>query len=227
MTGAAPRRARRGAARAAAAPASDAVGRPFAEHFAGDRAAERIFLGAGVQPATPWSTRSSRTPRGWWTGARMRRYLVEALPLGKEAVAAALDDAGLAAGDVGLFAVATCTGYATPGLDIRARRPTSAWRPTCSGSWSGTWAATRRCPAWARSATTCRHRPAGRAAVLRADRPARAARRRTTAARWSSHALFGDAAAAVVLEPGRRTARAAGSGCSTSRAHRSLAPPTT
>ena len=49
----------------------------------------------------------------------MRRYVHEALPLGKQAVAAALDDAGLAAEDVGLFAVATCTGYATPGLDIR------------------------------------------------------------------------------------------------------------
>src|SRR3712207_8935710 len=49
----------------------------------------------------------------------MQRYVQEALPLGKQAVAAALDDAGLAPGEVGLFAVATCTGYATPGLDIR------------------------------------------------------------------------------------------------------------
>ena len=49
----------------------------------------------------------------------MERYVQEALPLGKQAVAGALDAAGLAPGDVGLFAVATCTGYATPGLDIR------------------------------------------------------------------------------------------------------------
>ena len=49
---------------------------------------------------------------------RMGGYVQEALPLGKEAVAGALDAAGLAPGDVGLFAVATCTGYATPGLDI-------------------------------------------------------------------------------------------------------------
>src|SRR5688572_2858262 len=56
---------------------------------------------------------------GWGTGARMERYVQEALPLGKQAVAGALDAAGLAPGDVGLFAVATCTGYATPGLDIR------------------------------------------------------------------------------------------------------------
>ena len=43
----------------------------------------------------------------------------EALPLGKDAVGGALDAAGLRAEDVGLFAVASCTGYATPGLDIR------------------------------------------------------------------------------------------------------------
>jgi hypothetical protein len=41
------------------------------------------------------------------------------MPLGKEAVAAALADAGLAPDDVGMFAVVSCTGYATPGLDIR------------------------------------------------------------------------------------------------------------
>ena len=49
----------------------------------------------------------------------MRRYRTEALPLGKEAVDAALADAGLRAEDIGLFAVVSCTGYATPGLDIR------------------------------------------------------------------------------------------------------------
>ena len=52
----------------------------------------------------------------------MRRYLVEALPLGKEAVGRALTDAGVAADDIGLFAVCSCTGYATPGLDILLAR---------------------------------------------------------------------------------------------------------
>ena len=91
----------------------------FAEHFAGDRTAERIFLGAGVATRHAAVNPVVEDASGWSTGARMRRYLVEALPLGKDAVAAALADAGLAAEDVGLFAVATCTGYATPGLDIR------------------------------------------------------------------------------------------------------------
>ena len=91
----------------------------FAEHFAFDRAAERIFLGAGVTTRHAAVNPIVEDVSGWSTGARMRRYLVEALPLGKDAVAAALADAGVAAEDVGLFAVATCTGYATPGLDIR------------------------------------------------------------------------------------------------------------
>jgi predicted naringenin-chalcone synthase len=54
----------------------------------------------------------------WGTATRMQRFLAEALPLGEEAVAGALADAGLAAADVGLFTVVSCTGYVTPGLDI-------------------------------------------------------------------------------------------------------------
>ncbi len=59
---------------------------------------------------------------GWSTQARMRRYLTEAMPLGKDAVGSALGAAGLAPADVGLFAVCSCTGYVTPGLDILLAR---------------------------------------------------------------------------------------------------------
>ena len=55
---------------------------------------------------------------GWTTGQRMRRFVTEAVPLGKGAVSGALADAGLDPAAVGMFAVASCTGYATPGLDI-------------------------------------------------------------------------------------------------------------
>jgi predicted naringenin-chalcone synthase len=91
----------------------------FAEHYADVRAAKRIFLGAGVRTRHAVANPLDEDLSNWGTGARMARYVQEALPLGKQAVAAALDAAGLAPGDVGLFAVATCTGYATPGLDIR------------------------------------------------------------------------------------------------------------
>src|SRR3954463_2578780 len=91
----------------------------FARHYEGVRAARRIFAGAGVRRRHAVANPLHEDVSQWGTGARMERYVQEALPLGKQAVAGALDAAGLAPGDVGLFAVATCTGYATPGLDIR------------------------------------------------------------------------------------------------------------
>ena len=70
---------------------------------------------AGTPWPAPWTrTSASGAPAPGWSATS-----TEALPLGKQAVAGALDAAGLAPGDVGLFAVVTCTGYATPGLDIR------------------------------------------------------------------------------------------------------------
>jgi len=54
----------------------------------------------------------------WSTGQRMERYLPEAMPLGLAAVDEALERCGLDAADVGMFAVVSCTGYVTPGLDI-------------------------------------------------------------------------------------------------------------
>src|SRR4029079_7500431 len=91
----------------------------FAQHYEGARAARRIFAGCGVRTRHAVANPAHEDLSSWGTGARMARYIEEALPLGKQAVAGALDAAGLAPGDVGLFAVVTCTGYATPGLDIR------------------------------------------------------------------------------------------------------------
>ena len=91
----------------------------FSRQYAGLRAADRVFRGAGVRRRHAVVNPLDEDISRWGTGARMERYVAEALPLGKQAVASALDAAGLAPGDVGLFAVATCTGYATPGLDIR------------------------------------------------------------------------------------------------------------
>ena len=91
----------------------------FAAQYAGVRAAERVFRAAGAQRRHAVVNPVDEDVSRWGTGARMERFIVEALPLGKQAVAGALDAAGLAPGDVGLFAVASCTGYATPGLDIR------------------------------------------------------------------------------------------------------------
>lgn len=94
----------------------------FAAHYDGNRTAERVWQTAGI--ATRHAVIDPRVEdvSSWGTGARMQRFAIEAMPLGKAAVAAALDDAGLAAEDVGMFAVVSCTGYATPGLDIRLAR---------------------------------------------------------------------------------------------------------
>jgi alkylresorcinol/alkylpyrone synthase len=196
----------------------------FAAHFAGDRAAERIFLGAGVVTRHAAVNPIVEDASGWSTGARMRRFLGEALPLGKDAVAAALADAGLAAEDVGLLAVATCTGYATPGLDIRIAADLGM-RPDlqrvlighmgCYAAVPGLGAATDYVVSRGRPAVllccelTSLHvqppsQPPGSPASAGIGR--RVEGLRLTAApdergQVVSHALFGDAAAAVVLTP--------------------------
>ncbi|MGH3648932.1 MAG: type III polyketide synthase [Micromonosporaceae bacterium] len=94
----------------------------FDAHFGGSRRARALFLRAGAQTRHGVANPLVEDVTGWSTGRRMRRYATEALPLGKDAVAAALDDAGLLATDIGLLAVCSCTGYATPGLDVLLAR---------------------------------------------------------------------------------------------------------
>jgi predicted naringenin-chalcone synthase len=173
----------------------------FAGHYAGVRAAERIFKGAGVRTRHAVANPVDEDLSSWGTGARMERYLTEALPLGKQAVAGALDAAGLAPGDVGLFAVATCTGYATPGLDIRLASdlgmPLGLQRLLvghmgCYAALPGLGAVT--------DFVSARSRPA---VLLCCEltslhvQPAQPDLDQVVA-----HALFSDAAAAVVVEPG-------------------------
>ena len=94
----------------------------FAEHYRDVPVAGQLFANSGVHTRHAVANPVDEDVSGWGTGARMERYLAEALPLGKDAVATALADAGVDPGDVGLFAVASCTGYVTPGLDIRLAR---------------------------------------------------------------------------------------------------------
>ncbi len=175
--------------------------RCFAPHFAGDRVAERIFLGAGVRHRHAAVNPMVEDISGWSTGDRMRRYVSEALPVGKEAVDAALADAGLAPEDVGMFAVVSCTGYATPGLDIAISADLGmgpgvqrllVGHMGCYAAIPGLgaiadFAASRGRPAVALclELTSLHVQPPGR------DR-----------GQLVTHALFGDAAAAVVIRPG-------------------------
>jgi alkylresorcinol/alkylpyrone synthase len=178
----------------------------FAQHYEGVRAARRIFASSGVRRrhavASPMDEDISR----WGTGARMERYVQEALPLGKQAVAGALDAAGLPPGDVGLFAVATCTGYATPGLDIRLASdlgmPLGLQRLLVGHM--GCYAAIPGLAAVG-DFVTARSRPAVLLCCELTSLHVQPAQRDLE--QVVAHALFSDAAAAVVLEPGASRGR--------------------
>ncbi len=173
----------------------------FADHYADVRAAKRIFLGAGVRQRHAVANPLDEDLSGWGTGARMARYVQEALPLGKQAVAGALDSAGLAPSDVGLFAVATCTGYATPGLDIRLASdlgmPAGLQRLLVGHM--GCYAAIPGLAAVG-DFVTARSRPAVLLCCELTSLHVQPAQRDLE--QVVAHALFSDAAAAVVVEPG-------------------------
>jgi len=178
----------------------------FARHYAGVRAARRIFAGAGVRRRHAVANPIDEDISGWSTGARMARYVQEALPLGKQAVAGALDAAGLAPGEVGLFAVVTCTGYATPGLDIRLAAdlgmPAGLQRLLvghmgCYAALPGLAAVTDFVAARSRPAVLlCCELTSLHVQPSQDD-----------VEQVVAHALFSDAAAAVVVEPGARRGR--------------------
>lgn len=95
----------------------------FAAHFArpdgsADPRAARIWRAAGVSTRHGVVDPRVEDVTSWSTERRMRRFVTEAVPLGKGAVSGALGNAALDPADVGMFAVVSCTGYATPGLDI-------------------------------------------------------------------------------------------------------------
>nr|WP_304412976.1 type III polyketide synthase [Frankia sp. QA3] len=174
----------------------------FERRYRGDRLARRLFLGAGVQTRHGVVDPRREDASGWSTAARMRRYVDEAPPLGRRAVRGALADAGLRAAEVGLFVVVSCTGYATPGLDIQLARelgmPPSVRRLLvghmgCYGAIPGMGAAadfvrSRRLPALVLCVElTSLH--------IQPEQPHR------DLEQVVAHALFGDAAAAIVLVP--------------------------
>lgn len=94
----------------------------FSQHFDHRRSAKLAFSSAGVTTRHAAVNPLNEDISLWSTGARMERYLTEAMPLGKEALAGALNESNLAPEDLGMFIVVSCTGYATPGLDARLAR---------------------------------------------------------------------------------------------------------
>jgi len=174
----------------------------FARHYDGLRPglARRIFANSGVTRRHGVVNPLAEDVSAWSTEARMRRYLTEALPLGKDAVSSALDAAGLAPADVGLFVVCSCTGYVTPGLDILLARDLGMAPGTqrlfighmgCYAALPGLSAAT--------DYVTARGKPAVLLCIELTSLHVQPATR--DAQQIVAHALFSDAAAAVVFLP--------------------------
>jgi predicted naringenin-chalcone synthase len=176
----------------------------FAKHYGGvQRAlAERVFANAGVSTRHGVINPVLEDVSGWSTQQRMDRYLTEALPLGKDAVSAALGAADLAPDEVGLFIVCSCTGYVTPGLDILLARDLgmSAGTQRLFVGHMGCYAALPGAGA-AADFVAARGRPAVLLCLeltsLHVQPPTRDPQQIV------AHALFSDAAAAAVFRPDR------------------------
>jgi predicted naringenin-chalcone synthase len=174
----------------------------FSHHYAGSPLAQRIWASSGVTTRHGAVHPLTEDVSRWGTGARMQRYVAEAMPLGKDAVSAALADAGVAADEVGLFGVVSCTGYATPGLDILLARDLGM-RNTVQRLFVGHMGCYAAIPGLAALADSVVAR--GLTAVLLCiELPSLHVQPATDEAQQMvAHALFSDAATAVALTPDR------------------------
>jgi predicted naringenin-chalcone synthase len=183
----------------------------FQEHYADARVARAVWSHSGITTRHGVVNPLVEDVSGWGTAARMERFVQEAVPLGGEAVGKALAASGLDPADVGGFVVASCTGYATPGVDILVARDTGlpASVQRLHVGHMGCYAAL---PALGAAAdfVVARQQPAVLLCIeltsLHVQPSTDTARRGEPTAQdlqqMVAHALFADAAAALVLEPG-------------------------
>ncbi len=183
----------------------------FRAHYADARVARQVWKSAGIHTRHGVVNPVQEDISRWGTGAPMRRFLAEAMPLGKEAVARALDDAGLSPDRVGLLTVVSSTGYATPGLDMLLARDLGMATDVqrlhlghmgCYAALPALGAASDFVTARSQAAvvlcvelTSLHLQPAS-------DRARGGAPSPEDLQQMVAHALFGDAAAAVVLRLG-------------------------
>lgn len=178
----------------------------FASHFAGVRGARRIYASVKVAERHPAVNPIAEDISSWSTAARMHRYRDEAVPLAKEALSVALSDAGVRADEVGLLVVVSCTGFASPGLDVLVARDLGIapgaerlllGQLGCHAALPGLSVASDRVAVGGRpAAVVCVELSSLHLQPPPAD-PEQVV----------CHALFGDAAAAAVVVPGTMTSR--------------------
>jgi predicted naringenin-chalcone synthase len=182
----------------------------FKQHYADARLARKVWAASAITTRRGVVDPTQEDISSWGTGARMERFLQEAMPLGKEAVAGALADAGLDPADVGLLTVVSCTGYVTPGLDILLARDLGM-RDDVQRLHIGHMGCYAALPGLGATSdfVSARSRPA---VMLCLELTSLHVQPTTPSARSGeptsedlqqmvAHALFSDAAAAVVLEP--------------------------
>jgi alkylresorcinol/alkylpyrone synthase len=175
----------------------------FSAHYAGVARglAKRVFEHSGVETRHAVINPLVEDPSRWPTGLRMQRYLSEALPLGKDAVSQALGRADVAASDVGMLVVCSCTGYVTPGLDILLARDLGL-PPDARRVFVGHMGCYAALPGLGVAAdyVALNGRPA---VLLCVELPSLHVQPPTADPQQVvAHALFSDAAAAVALVPG-------------------------
>jgi predicted naringenin-chalcone synthase len=174
----------------------------FRWHFSRSRVAQRIFTATNVRARhSALGLDELKQVAGWSTGERMRRYGAHAPPLALRAVQDALAAADTDADDVGLLAVASCTGYGTPGLDIGLAKSLPL-RSDARRLFIGHTGCHAALPALATLAdyVIARNRPAVLLCLELTSLHLQPAS--VDPEQMVTHALFGDGAAAIVLRPG-------------------------
>ncbi len=172
----------------------------FHGHYGGDRVAERVFASSAITTRHGVADPRLVDVSSWSTGRRMARYVEEAPRLGKAALAHALADADLDAADIGLFTVVSCTGYSTPGLDLVLARD-MGMDPSVQRLLIGHMGCYAAMPGLGAVSdyVVARGRPAVMLCVELTSLHIQPAT--DEVAQMVAHALFSDAAAAIVLQP--------------------------
>ena len=172
----------------------------FHAHYGGDRLAERVFASSAITTRHGVADPRLIDVSSWTTGQRMARYVDEAPRLGKAALSAAFAAADLDPADIGLFTVASCTGYSTPGLDLVLARD-MAMQPCVQRLLVGHMGCYAALPALGAVAdfVVARGRPAVLLCVELTSLHIQPATDEVS--QMVAHALFSDAAAAIVLQP--------------------------
>jgi predicted naringenin-chalcone synthase len=172
----------------------------FHAHYRGDPVAERIFASSAITMRHGVADPRVEDVSSWTTGRRMARFVDEAPRLGKAALGNALAAADLDPADIGLFTVASCTGYSTPGLDLVLARDLGM-DPTVQRLMVGHMGCYAALPALGSVAdfVVARRRPAVLLCVELTSLHIQPATEDVS--QMVAHALFSDAAAAIVLQP--------------------------